>query len=147
MNYERQTYDLLQLLGDVGGLQAALFMIVRFLFTWYSKYTKGAFIMENLFKMSSEAFRKERNLMKPSTGGLQLNTSTNNPFVQTKKKSLFFSIQEDLQNRLPINQQSFISFLFGVLCRKQRQLRYLKLHRRSYKKVTNDLDILNIIRQ
>jgi hypothetical protein len=99
MLYERETYDILQLLGDVGGLQTALFIIVQVSFSWYSSFTKAGFIMENLFQSSSAFFKQARNIMKPSLEGLDKNLKSSSPFVLAKKKTLYFSIKEDLANR------------------------------------------------
>jgi hypothetical protein len=85
--------------------------------------------------------------MKPSLDGLEGNLRSENPFLLAKKKSLYFSIKEDFSNRVPILQVNFSKFCVGVLCRRRRDLSYLRLHLRSSKKVTDDLDILKIIKR
>ena len=46
----RQTYSLLDLLGDVGGLNDALFLILEILMKSYSEFAKASILLTSLFR-------------------------------------------------------------------------------------------------
>jgi hypothetical protein len=56
--YSRQTYDILKLIGDVGGLASGMISLFFFFATTYSKLNATAFVLHKLFLTSSDEFRK-----------------------------------------------------------------------------------------
>ena len=46
----RQTYNLLDWLGDIGGLNDALFIILEFTLIPFKKFTLGSFVLTRLFR-------------------------------------------------------------------------------------------------
>jgi hypothetical protein len=55
--YRRVTYDMLKLLGDVGGLYTGVFFIFFIIVERLQKFNADAFATTHLFVQSSEAFR------------------------------------------------------------------------------------------
>jgi hypothetical protein len=49
MEYFRQTYDVFDLIKDVGGFQYGFVHLAGILFLWYSKFNKGSFLMSKLY--------------------------------------------------------------------------------------------------
>ncbi len=60
----RQTYDLLLFLGDVGGLNGALVILGAFLVGWFSVFNAESFIVTTLYVQSSAMFQNVRSLLK-----------------------------------------------------------------------------------
>ena len=56
MVYNRQSYDLLNWFGDVGGLDAALSLIGFIIVYGYSEFNAYSFLITRLFVQSNNAF-------------------------------------------------------------------------------------------
>jgi hypothetical protein len=67
IQYSRQTYGLLQLMSDIGGLGQALMFVASTFFSWFAQMNAGLFLMRNLFVSTSTKFLSRRNTF-PSSG-------------------------------------------------------------------------------
>ena len=61
----RRSYDMLQMISEVGGLVSGLFTIIKLLFSFISQFNTKAFAMSSLFVESTNTYRLNRNTMKP----------------------------------------------------------------------------------
>ena len=61
----RRSYDMLQMISEVGGLVSGLFTIIRMLFSFLSQFNTKVFAMSSLFVQSTNTYRLNRNIMKP----------------------------------------------------------------------------------
>ena len=85
--YNRETYDLLKFMGDLGGLNDALQAIGYLLVGWYSSFNAGSFMLSKLYVQSTQIFQKKRSL------GLSFDNENGN---STGKKNFLKSrIEED----------------------------------------------------
>jgi len=61
----RQTYDLLNFLGDIGGLDATLNTIGYMIVSGYNSSNAFAVLISLLFRKSSKEYNEKRSIMKP----------------------------------------------------------------------------------
>ena len=54
VQYSRQTYGLLQLMSDIGGLGQSLMFLAVATFGWFSRMNAGLFLLRNLFMSTSK---------------------------------------------------------------------------------------------
>jgi hypothetical protein len=139
VQYSRQTYDILRLIGDIGGLASGVILLAQILVTSYSQFNASAFLLHKMFKTSSDEFRKQRNLMKPALsnfmkkeGGLNESSEGDDTYLRNLSTATIIGyIKDDLINRIPIPHPSLFWILKGTLCRLKSYRKYLKLHKRS----------------
>jgi hypothetical protein len=56
----RTTYDILNCIGDIGGLESVLLIIGGLMLSRLSNFTAVAFFMQNIFYTTSPAFSKKK---------------------------------------------------------------------------------------
>jgi hypothetical protein len=142
------------LLGDIGGLTSGVMSLFLFFAVAYSRLHAAAFVLHKLFRTSSEEFRKQRTTMKPSISNFvrrlkdrdSSDSDDRSIFQQLSAKTVIGYIKDDLMHRTVIAQPSIIWLLKGMICRTKSYKRYRKLLKRSEKKLTAELDILNMIK-
>jgi hypothetical protein len=82
LQYSRTTYDILKLLGDVGGLQGSIFSIVMFVYGWFATFNGKIFVLTNLFDQSNSKFKDSRNSIAPSLQNLLNPSMATTPFFK-----------------------------------------------------------------
>jgi hypothetical protein len=70
LQYSRQTYDILRLLGDVGGLQGSILTIFAVIYGWFSAYNGKVFVMTKLFEQSTSKYKDTRHSVTPNMANL-----------------------------------------------------------------------------
>jgi hypothetical protein len=60
MTYQRQTYDILNFLGDIGGLDSILTSIAILLMNHYSTLKMKSHLLTKLYKKSTEDYKNIR---------------------------------------------------------------------------------------
>jgi len=60
VQFHRQTYDFLHLLGDIGGLQSALFVLVKVIISFLPGFNASSLMMNKLFMRSNSAYQRKR---------------------------------------------------------------------------------------
>ena len=92
MIYERQTYSVLEWVGDVGGLFDGLGMIARMFMGPFSAFAMKAEILSVIFKQSSQAGKSE----------------------PTSQSSLHRNLKE-------IPREKCLAYLMALFCKKRRR--------------------------
>mgnify|MGYP003350418865 CR=1 FL=1 len=65
IQWNRQTYDILHWIGDIGGLSSGVMSICLFMALLYSELNAAAFLLHKLFLASNDEFQKQRIATKP----------------------------------------------------------------------------------
>jgi len=105
---DRTTYDFLNYLGDIGGLQGILISICSVLVPYYSSFMANCFFISKLYVQN-----KVSNLKKPSG-------------VSSKMIA-------DFKNRTPIKNPDLIMLLFGCCFNRKKHKEFWNLHNQGRK--------------
>lgn len=70
----------------------------------------------------------------------------NDIFDKFKWKTLRKNLEQDFKYRSPIITPSLYMLIYGFLCRTKKFIRFKRLQKRGTKKITQDLDMLTVLR-
>ena len=118
----RQTYSLLDWLGDIGGLNDALFIILEVALIPFKRFTLGSFVLTRLFRFKKDYMPKTRLFEKDTELG-----SLKRTFWHTK------SIPE-------------MNYLAYFICRKSnRRKEYRKQMAKAAMQISKEMDLKKFI--
>ena len=161
MLVDRQTYDTLTFLADVGGLDFSLYIFGFLLMNSYSQFNAYTHLISLLFLKSNPEFQGQRNIMKEpkeydsDDGSESLERKNSSKatgggresiFERFYRNTLLSNMLQDFETRTKINRPTISEIIGGWLCRCRRYRRFRKFYTNGQRRVDQDLDMIRVLK-
>jgi predicted restriction endonuclease len=111
---------------------------------WFSIFHYYSYLVAKLYLQSNDAFQSIRSLLKNDPVEDDKSTSI---FDQFRNRTFKRNVISDFNSRKKIQLPSLTQIVRGYFCKEKWFKRFLRLKARGQKKLSNDLDMLRVLKQ